>query len=89
LNFGTMLRFYGKHSLIDTPLQRGGAAHGQDLNRFSGFRLPKERRVRLETAKAVASLTAPTFTPLKLKRGINDRVCRGDRILILIPHYHY
>ena len=60
-----MQYFFIKRPLINTPLQRGGRANGRDLNPFSGFQLAEEPCVLLETAKAVPSLTALTFTPLK------------------------
>ena len=64
-----MLDLVGKRPLISTPLQRGGPAHGGDLNRFSGFHLAEDPRVLLETAKAVILLTTAKFTPQLKERN--------------------
>jgi len=39
---------------INTPLQRGGSAHAEGLNRFSGLHSAAERDDMQKTAKALA-----------------------------------
>ena len=59
------------NSLINTPLQRGGDADGEDLNRFRGFPPATGSHTPSEGAKAV-ELPMPDFGT-SLKRGVNER----------------
>src|SRR6266404_2199936 len=71
-----------KRGLINTPLQRGARAGGEDLNRFSGFRSITDCPTMLETAKAVHLTTAPLATPLK--RGDNEKPLRASFVVAQI-----
>jgi hypothetical protein len=57
------------HPLINTPLERGGYAPGDQPNRFSGFPVVARLGAVPETAEAVDLLRARSDTPLK--RGVN------------------
>jgi hypothetical protein len=57
------------HSVINTLLQRGvlGGAETQNRFNFNGFyALPK-------TAEAVSATPPHSYTPLKLKQGVNEK----------------
>ena len=64
------MRFKSYAPLINTPLQRGGRALSNPLNRFSGFPCLATQPNTLKTAEAVQMSSAGHSTPLK--RGVNE-----------------
>ena len=64
------MRFKSYAPLINTPLQRGGRALSNPLNRFSGFPCLASLPNTLKTAEAVRLVRSGYSTPLK--RGVNE-----------------
>ena len=64
------MRFKSYAPLINTPLQRGGRALGNSLNRFSGFACLASLPNTLKTAEAVQMSCPGYSTPLK--QGVNE-----------------